>query len=480
MSRRLPTVFFAGAAIRAAAMSDSVVDWGPLYYRVQLSGSGTIERAVGPLWERRISADGRLWALRPFIARAASATNRVEGDLLWPLGEFSALPPERGWRVLTAWYHCFDTTAARPRWRLWILPVYIQGRSAAGRDYLGVVPLGGRIEEFFGLDECTFVLWPVWSRQRDGHLLTTAWLYPIWSRTQGPTEERLRVFPFYGRARRHGQYEKQFILWPIWTWARYHYPTSHGTGWILFPFYGRLDLSDQTSRLILPPFIRITHGQEVRGMDAPWPFVRYQTGRRNRLHIWPFYGRTTDPAIDRAYFVWPLVWRLRVTRHDEIHRSWHIVPFAHWRSSTPPQASPSRREGRIWPLLSWSCEGEAWHWRAPELWPTWPLAPVERSWSPLWTLIRYSRSAGETEWELLWGLVRHRRDAQLRHTSVFPLWEASTATSAHRTSWSVLKGLVGVRCDGANVHLRLLYALDVPIGGSRPSSCTNPTTSSRR
>ncbi len=482
MSVRLPTAMAVGVAIRAAAGPVAVCDWGPLYYRAPLRASGVVERAAGPLWERRISDESQFLALRPLYAREASASNRVEGDLVWPLGEFSALAPERGWRFVTAWYRCFDTTAERPRWRLWVLPLYIQGRSAAGRDYAGLIPIGGRIEEFFGLDECTFVLWPLWSKQRDNHLTTTSWCFPLWSRTVGPSEHRLRIFPFYGIAKRYGQYEKQFVMWPIWTWARYDYPASHGTGWILFPIGGRLDLSDQTSYLILPPFIRISRGQDVDHVAAPWPFIRVQTGRRSHLHVWPIYGQTKDPAVDRTYVLWPLIWRLRVVRSDEVTRSWYVVPFLHWRTTVPRDgsAAPTRRHGRVWPLVSWEREGDELHGRVPQLWPTWNLAPVERSWTPLWTLFEWRRGPDGLEWELLWGLARHRRDGTVQHTSMFPFWETTTSPGGDSASWTMLKGLIGVRREADRRRLRLLYVLDIPLGEPSPSSFTNQTISSRR
>lgn len=470
-----------GVAIHAAAAPLGVWDWGPFYYCAPLPNSGRVERVAGPFGEWRRTSTSTFWAVRPFVAREETEEGRIEGDIAWPLGEFSRRPPEHGWRFLTVWYRCFDTSAYQPRWRLWMLPIYIQGRSASGHSYAGLFPFGGRIEEFFGLDECTFVMWPIWSKQRDGNLETTAWFFPIWSRTYGPTESRLRIFPFYGHAKRHGQYEKRFVMWPIWTWARYRYPISYGTGWILFPLYGRLELSDQTSHLILPPFIRIAYGQEVNQFDVPWPFIRIQTGRRNRFHLWPLFGRTTDAAIDRSYAVWPIVWRLRVARADETIRSWHIVPVVHWRTSTPRAGTaPPHHSGRVWPLVGWRREGDTLNWRAPELWPTWDLSAIERSWSPIWTLMRWHKTSDSFEWELLWGLVRHRRDPELRHTSIFPLWERSAISTTASSSWSLLKGLISVRREADTRSLRLLYALEIPLGGHRPSSCTNLITLSHR
>ncbi len=468
----------------------TIEDWGPLFYRLG-TPSGSVVRAVGPLFERRGAASGAGgWAARPFTAREEDpAVGRVAGDLLWPLGEFSALPPESDWRFLTVWYRCFDTASPRPRWRLWVLPLYVQGRGASGRSYLGCFPLGGRVEEFLGMDEVHFVLWPLWARSWDGGQTTTDVLFPFWSRSEGPNERRWRLFPLYGEAVRFGQYEKRFVLWPFWTSARYKYPGSSGSGWILFPLYGRLDLSDQTSRMWLPPLIRVSKGDRLRMVHAPWPFIRYQTGQHSALHVWPLFGRTTDPRIDRSYILWPVVWRLRATRGGQVSRSYWILPFVHLKTTRTREPKDSARAAertiawKVWPLAAGECRDGECRWRAPDLWPGPDLPPVERSWAPLWALISHRSGPGSSATELLWGLVRRRREPDGLHWSLFPLFERQTGAPAGgegRGRFRLLKGLLGVEWGAGSTRIRLLYGLTLDLGGRAPSSCTNQTISSRR
>lgn len=481
-----------GAAALAVPIDEWWIDWGPLYSRRTETNGAVVVRAAGPLFERRLAGEASGLAFRPVYTREVRPDmNRVEGELLWPLGEYSARSPEAGWRVGVAWYRCFDTSAERPRWRFWLLPIYLQGRGASGRAYAAVFPLGGRIEEFLGLDEYVFAWWPLWSKSRINRQTTTDVLFPIWSRTTGPNADRLRVFPFWGRSTRHDRHEKRFILWPVWTWARYDHPASHGTGWILFPFYGRLDLSDQTSQMWLPPFFRIAHAEQMNRFDMPWPFIRYQTGQRNQLHIWPLFGRTTDPRVDRSYIAWPIAWRLRVARPTEVTRSYWVLPFLHYRRTEPrlPPADlaaprpPAAVEWKVWPLADGEQAGDRTRWRALSLWPTRNLTPVERSWAPLWTLVEYRRDGADLDVEALWGMVRRHRDEYRSHVSLFPLFErSSTAPPDGPASgrFSFLKGLIGWAWAADGERLQVLYGLTIRLKGAAPSSSTSQTTSTRR
>jgi len=454
-----------GTAV-GAGPSHAECDWGPLFSRLrEPDGSTWRERALGPVWERRTTTNSQTAVvLRPLWSREAVAdANRVEGEWAWPLGEYARFGREYGWRFGVAWYRCFDASSASARWRFWLLPIYLQGRSARGHTYAAVFPLGGHIEEFFGLDTCDFVLWPLWSHYRVSGQTTTDILFPFWSESHGPRGERWRIFPFYGRAVRYGQYEKRFVLWPIWTWARYEYPGSEGTGWILFPLYGHMDLSDQRSHLYLPPFFRVTRGQRMDRIDAPWPFLQYQVGQRSRWHVWPLFGRSTDPHVDRAYALWPILWRSRVSREHAVERSYWLVPFVYWHTFTPrdEESAPQAAQAwKLWPLAQGSASAEAAAWRMLALWPTRDFAPVERSWSAWWTLAEYKRIQSASQFEALWGIVRWARDAERTRASLFPL--CSVEVRQDGSEWSVLKGLLGFEATPERANIRLAWWVNIP------------------
>lgn len=485
---------FVAVAMSAFALPSAdrerAVDWGPFYSRLEAVDGSVGTKALGPLFERRTGpgADA-LVAVRPLYTRATNAANRrVEGDLLWPVGEFSAMGTERGWRCLLAWYRCFDTGAERARWRLWVLPVYYQGRNAKGENYAAVFPFGGRVSEFLGRDDCRFVLWPLWTRTTVDDMETLDILYPIYGVAHGTRTDRFRLFPFYGRAVQYGNYDKRFILWPFWSDATFDSPGSKGSGYILFPLYGRIDLTDESSWMFLPPLFRVTRGAEVNRTYAPWPFFQWESGRRNRFHVWPLFGRTTDPGIDRSYLAWPILWRSRVYRGDMVSRSYWAVPLLYAETlrdrHSAPDAPPEGRRWKVWPLASYARERDEVRFRTLALWPTRDFACIERSWSPLWTLADYRRAGANADTEVLWGMFRRsvRGEASAR-TSLFPLveWSGDAPTGQPaRREVSLLKGLLGFRWGGVGRELRILYGVRIGLGGTGPSSSTNQTISSHR
>jgi hypothetical protein len=497
MARSIQVWLACGSVFVAAAASfalpsggQACIDWGPFYSRIEATDGSVSRRALGPLFESRSGpGDDAMFALRPLYARATNAaSDRVDGDLLWPVGEFSSMNGECDWRVGVAWYRCFDTSAERPRWRLWVLPVYYQGRNAAGENYAALFPLGGRICEFLGRDECQFALWPLWQRTTVDDLESLDILFPLYGIAHGTITERLRLFPFYGRVVQQGSYDKRFILWPIWSSADYHYPGSEGSGYILFPLFGRIDLTDQSTWMVLPPFFRFSRGSRVDRIFAPWPFVQYDRGARSRLHVWPLFGRTSDPGLERSYALWPVLWRSKVYREGLVSRSYWAVPLVFAETlrnrRAAPGEPPEALRWKLWPLASYARHHDEVRFRTLALWPTRDFPCIERSWAPWWTVADYHREGADADTEILWGMFRRqvRGEASVR-TSVFPLveWSAAAPEDAPASrEVSLLKGLLGYRWGGVGRELRILYGIRIGLGGPGPSSSTNQTISSRR
>ncbi len=446
-------------------------DWGPFASRLTDARGVVRTRAAGPIFERaRDPATGRtLTAARPLYARAEDPVSGwTHWDSVWPLAEGKSFKNQMSWRVATVWYQDFDTSDSRSRWRLWALPFYFQGRDAQGRAYAAVFPLGGRIREFFLLDRVDFALWPLWVQSRQGEIRSNTVLWPIFSETKGKGIYRARVFPLYGRSAMRDHYVKKFVLWPIFTSARYEYPQSRGYGFVLLPFYGRINLTDQDSHLVLPPFFRHTRGARQNLVLAPWPFVQIGWGEQRRFYLWPLYGRLRRPGVASEFALWPLFWRERIDRPGAILRRWKFLPFVSLETETlrrPPPGAPAvrRRYTQIWPLGSYERSGGERRWRGFELLPFRAPPPVERSWAPWWTVFERTIVGDRTDTELLWGVYRRQtRGDRFARTSIFPFfeWRGDRADpAAPARAWSLLKGFLGVETRNGETRLRVLYFL---------------------
>lgn len=465
-ARALPSARAPGAS---AAVTE--FDWGPFASRLHdLDGSVRL-RAAGPIFERTVGSGTNLTAVRPaFAACAMPGVRRFHWDVVWPLWESRRLDGEYSARFTVAWYKRYQADNPRSPYRLWVLPFYFQGRADDGRGYAAVFPFGGRMD-VLGRD-VRFAMFPLWSKCRVNDAVTTDWMFPIYSETTGPNVHRWRIFPFYGNARQRGYFTKRFVMWPFWNQVRYTYPRSTGTGWILWPLCGHMNVTDQQSWMVLPPLIRWSRGQQLDYLQAPWPLVQAKSGRTSQLYIWPLFGRRQRAGVDSSFVAWPIFQRERIDEGSVVLRRYWVAPIVHYATRRDRYAPPGQdlREQalKIWPLAGMKRTGDAGRVRALELWPARDFAVIERNWAPLWTLFERRWDGDASETEFLWGFFRRSvRGDEAARTSLFPLveWSGDRREGADRSSWSLLKGLVGSERDGAGRAWRLLWFVKFSTGG---------------
>jgi len=342
-----------------------------------------------------------------------------------------------------------------------LFPVLYWGRSRQGEDYLGLFPLYGDIREFLGRDRFLFFLFPLYGYHTVDDVETWEVLWPIVSRSRGEHVSRFRVWPFYGRSEKDEAYIKHFVLWPFWTHARFMYPAAQGTSWILFPFYGRTDMTDQQGWTVLPPFFRWSRSAQRRELSCPWPFVQYASGDEDKLYLWPLWGRREREGSRSGFAAWPFFHWRRLESGDRILERRFLLPFVyHERVLSPSETEATARYVKLWPLYDYRREGETMRLRLPTLWPLKQTGAIERNLAPLWTLFSHTRTGESVETELLWGLYRYRRDgAEERRVSLFPLMSTHRCGSGEteRSGWSFLLGLLGREKEANESRWRFLW-----------------------
>ncbi len=449
-------------------------DFGPIISR-QRDVHGTMRlRALGPFFERAIHEDGQsLTAVRPLFSHYDNPEyERHRYEVLWPLAHYKGFRDERSGRVLLAWWTRFDINDPESRYRFWLIPLYFQGRDQHGETYMALFPVGGKIHEFLGFDEIRFALFPLYLGTEINTIQSHSVLWPIFSRTEGKGIYRFRVFPFYGQNRHRDRYSKKFIMWPIWTSAEYYIPGSSGSGFILFPFYGQLDLDDQRSHMVLPPFFRISQGDRVNMWLLPWPFFQRRTGEVRQTYVWPIWGQKRMAGNEYRFFVWPILHQQRIDKGDAIAQRLFVLPFYYSetqreRAAAPPPMGPNDPVPRgemasnyqkLWPFMSYIREGDEARFRMLDLWPLKQTGAIERNYAPFWTLLQNTRLDDASDTEVLWGLFRRQRHHEDHaYTSLFPLVQWERDKVEDRRQWSLLKGLLGYERQGTTSRYRLLY-----------------------
>ncbi len=452
----------------AEAMRADPFDAGFLASR-HVDANGDVRlKAAGPFFEMAQSTQGwRLAAFRPFFSSVADPERgKARRDYLWPLAASRTIGDEEASRYLI--FFSFKHGAKQPdrRYRFWLLPFYFEGRDRQGERYRAIFPLGGTIREFLGRDEVSFVLFPLRSTSRLNDLETGNWLWPFISRTEGEGTARHRVFPLYGRSIREGQYDKRFVLWPFWSDVRYETSGSAGRGFLLFPLYGHMRLENQESWWVLPPFFRYATGARGTRLLAPWPFIQRETGPVEKLYLWPLWGHKKAYNHERTFYLWPIIWDEHTERLGERQDRFMVAPFYVSSASGVSNRPPRERSVKLWPLFSYRRVEDRSRFKALDLWPLAESPQVERNWAPFWTLYSSARVAENTDREVLWGLHRdQRRGAESRYWSLFPLWDWRRERG--RTSWAVLKGLLGREHGHSNTAWRVLFffSFGEPVSG---------------
>lgn len=462
-------------SVRASAESgdSSEFDFGPIISRQRDVHGHMRLRILGPFFERATHDDGQtLTAVRPLYSRYEHPElERVRSEYLWPVGYSKRFRDEHSGRVLLAFWTRFDRNDPKSRYRFWLFPLYFQGRDIHGENYVALFPLGGRIHEFLSRDKIEFILFPLYMRTELNEVPTRSYLWPIVSHTDGRGIYRFRVFPFYGQSRHRERSNKKFIMWPIWTHAEYYTQGSSGSGYILFPLYGRLKLDNQQSWMVLPPFFRVSRGERVNMMLAPWPFFQRRTGEVRQTYLWPIWGTKTMRGVHSRFFMWPILHQERLDRGEQIAHRFYVLPFYYSDTTRQRTASPDpetvvpRGElvanyQKIWPLVSYNRVGDERRFRMLALWPLKHTPSIERNYAPFWTLIDSVRLADSSDTEVLWGLYRRQtRGPDKSYTSLFPLFDRTRDDRQDEEirRWSLLNGLIGYERKGTNRRYQLLY-----------------------
>ena len=395
-----------------------------------------------------------MFALRPFYSRETSPTNapdlRSENDILWPLGVTSRRDDRHYWRALFFYGTGSDAAPDNGAYRFRLFPIYFQGRTKEGRDYLAVFPLGGTLCDFLVFSEASFVLFPLYGTTETAGVKTRTVLWPFYLTRHGDRVDQLRVFPFYGQREQRTLYqtnETHFVAWPFWTDSSTSGASVNGGGFVFFPLFGhsryeRRRRGAEETWYALPPFFAYGRGDDgYHRLLAPWPFIRqYDRDDHHERHVWPVYGVTTNDHYRRAYALWPFFSKTvsgpdPASRRTAVHAP---LPF-YFHAERPlrpakgpggrtPEPSGGDGEGtassrpfdhasytRVWPLFSHRSAEDGTFTRFPEL-SLWSQSQqVERNWAPLWSLYTHRhRPDGAHCNDLLWGFLSWGGDAEGR------------------------------------------------------------------
>jgi len=423
-------------------------------------------RMLGPLFETRIAPDGsRFDAMRPFFVRSANpGASSYRTDWMWPFATVRQSLNQKSVRMMSTYYTDFNTSDPKSRYRLWMLPFFFTGRDAEGQTYAAVFPVIGQVNEFLSMDRVQFILFPLFCRYNKMDHQTVDVLWPFLSYTRGDDIFGIRVLPLYGRTEKANRWQRDFFLWPLWTYGRDYRPPG-GSGYIIFPLFGHTRQGEFQSFTLIPPLIRWSVGPKQKDLSLPWPFFQYGKGKVNRFYIWPFVGAKAEAGLRTSFLFWPIATTWFRDLPDMTDNRFMILPFVQYHSKRMKSPDNTQKRGtvidrsmKVWPLVSYRENGDVSRTRIPDLWPALNSPVIENAYGPFWTLFTHVKRNGCVEDELLWGLARSVKSETGNRVSVFPLvsWENS-GENRLSNSWSLFLGLLGRERRGDDVTVKFMY-----------------------
>jgi hypothetical protein len=452
----------------AGSLWAQCVDFGPFYYKgFDVNGKAQIT-AAGPIFEKRTDINtNNFFAVRPFYSLVSSEQeNKSEKNVLWPVWIGSEKDKDYEWKLLyLVFWNDFDKYNEHSKYHFWMLPIYFQGRTEQAKSYVGLFPVLGKIYDLLGQDEISFCLFPLYSRRKVNDVETYNFIWPIFSSTRGEGIRRHRAFPIYGYSRLRSDYEKYFVLWPIWSYATYYYPDSSGYGYIFFPVFGRTRVQTENTIFVVPPFFRYTKGKKQNMENTPWPVFQFASGKTNRKYFWPICGKR-DRGSDSYFFaLWPLYHSWSSSNDFYISQKRMFIPFYYAGANKCCSSNTAKFSGitnqasfKLWPVVSWKQQDKKEQTRILSLFPFKDFEAIDKNYAPFWTIYLSEKNDDEIDRSVLWGIVRWRyeKNSGEKYFSLFPLFNCARGERSE-FSWSFLKGFAGREYKGEKAYIKLLY-----------------------
>jgi hypothetical protein len=321
------------------------------------------------------------------------------------------------------------TNAPEPPPEAWtsrfnLFPFVFYRHSAERGTRLSVAPFYLDLDDFLGYEHVKMVMFPAYLRLTEPRVEHRWYGFPFVSTIGGVAGRGVRIFPFYGEEEIEGEERTSYVMWPFHVRRDRLVP---GYGWehrrIDFPVFAAIDGAGRQTRTwgVTAYTHTIDERNGIEHIGAPWPFaVRQRNLGEDEYHVWrffPFYGRNDRRDISSRFYAWP-AYRTKRQDVDEFHYWRRDAGLIVWRRQHLHNEISGRDEDLLTlaPLLrsEWQ-DGRAFG-QMPALFDS--LIPKNRGtlamWAPLYALVRWdTRPDGVRDWNLLWGLVA-REGGELR------------------------------------------------------------------
>lgn len=421
--------------------------------------------AGGPFYSQAEGPEEREWTLRPFFSYRENLKEQTEElEYLYPIGWYKKTP-EGTLKRLIPFFSSFKSAPDQEeegKEEHTDLFLVFWGKDKAGESYGGVFPFGGLFKDRFDRDEIQFVLWPLYTRIREGETQTYNILWPIFSLTSGGMRSGFRIWPFYGQEKQEGEgaYQKIFFLWPLGLYQQRYLDTDHPkTYFYILPFYLSERSPNENKKIFLWPFFNFYFEKHFNyfQVDFPWPIFQYARGEKaEAFKLWPIITYRKVDDRERMYFLWPLFYQEKEENDEKdevLNLFLYVIKF---HQVYYKQEDRWERVSKFWPFFRHAEDGRGMvHFYFPALMPA-DWEGLERHYGMLFRVFEYYQDGkGKEVSKFLWGLYYHQKQKDLNRIDVGFLFNYQKEKETVQLSF--LKGLWGYRRDGSKRQLKIFY-----------------------
>jgi hypothetical protein len=437
------------------------------FFHIQTNPENQARRVdgAGPLFSQSESPEEKELTFRPFFSYRENLKDQTEElEYLYPLGRVRKTAEGKLSRFLP-FYSSFtpvhkEDAKGKPE-HVDLFP-FFWGKDKEGKSYGGVFPFGGEIRGRFARDEIQFVLWPIYTRIREGETHTTNILWPIFSYTEGGHRQGFRFWPFYGEEKQDGEgaYRKTFFLWPIGHYQQRYMDTDRPkTYFYLFPLYLSEESPNEHKTIVLWPFFNFYSETNFNYLqvDFPWPFIQYARGENTKaFRLWPLFTYRQVDQKEKVSLFWPIFIQQKDEdefRQEILNRFLYINKI---HQVFYKNENRWERVTRIWPLFHSADNGKGLkHFYFPALMPV-EWEGLERNYGMLFRIYEtYEDGTGKEISKFLWGLYYHQKQRDLERIELGFLF--TYLRDKDRLTLSLLKGLLEYQQEGSKRQIKLLY-----------------------
>ena len=430
----------------------------PLLFYAKEKESSRLE-LLGPFIYRYHNSKEKSFSLRPIFTEVTHQEEKTEDIyFLSPFGHYRREKDFRRFRWVPFFSYDWVEGERRPGTHHTYFPIF-WGRTERGEKYWGIFPVYGRLRERFGYEEIRFVLWPIYSRAREGENRSTNILWPIFNYSRGPELSGFKVWPLWGYREKKGQFRRSFFLWPFFVREeKFDEKCPPSRKRMFFPFWIREENPRYRKTIYLWPFFQYleTTDRRFKQWDLPWPILQIQKGEDKKgFRLFPLYGYRESPDMKSNFVLWPIFQGDHLIRGKEEELSGRFLLLSRYRKI---YRDGEARESffRLWPLFVHyrNFEGEGFFY-FPAILPFYDEG-LERNWAPFLKLFEYYRfSDGKRYFKLLWGLYRYEAEPSESVQELAFLLSLRRWPSGFE--FSLFQGLIAFGKDREGIRLKLFW-----------------------